>query len=198
MIQDKIEPSTSSIQIETLGQITILLYQLKMIDLEKSLWTIYFKSGIGQVKPNQSTLKIWPTCVKSMIQSLKGMTTISDNICFEFVIEQQSDLNEKHQQIQQELSQKKKQFHGYTNRIEEILETFIEQHLQSLRLQYGYKIKLVELQYSEFVLEDEFLQQNPTEQQVNKIFVFLLSYIGTVLETDNKTSFPSKTYLRKS
>ena len=180
MIQEKIDRSTSSIQIEALGQITILMYQLNMIDLEKSLWTIYFKSGIGIFKPNESTVKVWPTCVKSMIQSSKSITTISDinqlemndNICSEFVTEHLSDLNEKQQQIQKELSQKKKQFHGYTNRIEEILETFIQQHLQSLRLQYGYKIKLVELHYSEFVLEHEFLQQNPTEQQVNKLFVF--------------------------
>jgi len=187
MAQEKIYHSASSINIDVLGQITILLHQLNMIDLEKSLWTIYSKSGTaaGILNPKESTLKIWPTCVKSMIQSAQRLTTISDinqivvndNICLKFVTEHLRELNEKQQQIQQQLSEKKKQFYGYTDRIEQILRTFIQQHIQSLCLQYEYKIKLVELNYHESVLEHKFLQQNLNDKQVNNnYFSFKLIY----------------------
>lgn len=187
MAQEEIYHSASSINIDVLGQITILLHQLNMIDLEKSLWTIYSKSGTaaGILNPKESTLKIWPTCVKSMIQSAQRLTTISDinqivvndNICLKFVTEHLRELNEKQQQIQQQLSEKKKQFYGYTDRIEQILRTFIQQHIQSLCLQYEYKIKLVELNYHESVLEHKFLQQNLNDKQVNNnYFSFKLIY----------------------
>jgi hypothetical protein len=169
MTQEKIYHSTSSINIQTLGQITILMHQLNIIDLEKSLWTIYSKSGTANIlKSNESTLKIWPKCLKSMIQLIQ----VNDHMYLKFVTEHLRELNAQQQQIQEQLSQKKRQFHGYTNRIEEILRKFIQQHIELLRLQYEYKIKLVELNYHENVLEHQFLQQNPNEQQVNTYFLF--------------------------
>ena len=157
MAQEKIYPTRSCVNIEALGQITILLHQLNIIDLEKSLWTIYHKSGTAKIL--ESNLKLWPTAVKSMVQSSDCITTINDDICLKFVNEHLSELNSKQQEIQQQLVQKKKLFYGYTNTVEEILQAFIEQHLQSLRLQYDYKIKFVELIYREHVFDEKFLQQ---------------------------------------
>jgi len=174
MAQQKIYHSASCINLEELGQIAILMHQSNVLHLEISLWTSYYRSGTGTLKPNESNLKVWPTCVKSMIQSCERKTTISDisqiqvndDKCFKFVSEHLSDLNEKEQQSQQQLSLKKKQFYGYSFTIEETLQTFIQEHMQPLYNQYEYDIAMIKYEYQEGVLNTDFHQQNPNEQQV--------------------------------
>ena len=163
------------------------MHQMKIIDLEISLWSICMKSGTaGIVKPNESTLKVWPTWLKSIILELTiGITTLDDindmdvdhQSCLKFVTEYLYDLNMKQVQIQDQLSQKKKQFYPNTNKIVDILQTFIGQHLRFLCHQYEYKVKYVALNYHENILEEAFVQQKLTQPQVNHCFFLFFSFI---------------------
>lgn len=177
MAQQKIYHLTSSINIEELQQIAILIHQLNILELEKTLWTHYYKSGTGTLKVNDSNLKVWSSNIKKMIQS--NQIKVDDDHCLKFVSENLRELNEKHHEIQQQLIIKKKQFVGYTITIDEILQAFIREHLKSLRLKYECKIKLVDFDYRERVLEHAFLQENPIEQQV--IIIIIIHYSISIL-----------------
>jgi hypothetical protein len=174
MVQQKIYQSASSINIEQLEQITILLHQLNVLDLEESLWTTYFRAGTGILNIRLSNLKRWPLHVKKMIHLNRRPTTISelheikidDNDCLKFVIEHQQEIKKRQQELQQELISKKQQFPGFTNTIENTLKIFIQEHITFLRLKYECQIKLVDLDYRQQLLDHDVLQQNPTEQNV--------------------------------
>jgi hypothetical protein len=58
MIQQKINHLAHSIYIEELRSIAILMYRVHSIDLEKSLWNHYLKSGTGILKSNESNFKV--------------------------------------------------------------------------------------------------------------------------------------------
>lgn len=189
MAKQQIYHSESTININKLEHIAMLMYQLNVLDLEKSLWMTYFKSGSGiSLKSTETNLQVWPLHLKKIIQLDQDATTtttlndfnqieVSDYECFKFVNKKLHELNENQYQFQQQLILKKKEFFGYTSSIENTLQTFIQEHLESLRLQYQYKIKLIEFYYNERVLEHEIQQQNPNEQQVNSYsFIFTISY----------------------
>ncbi|CAF4361878.1 unnamed protein product, partial [Rotaria sordida] len=62
MINPILEKTTTSINIEYLREIAILIHQLECIDLDRLLWTTYLHSGTGTLKPQAttSTLFLWP------------------------------------------------------------------------------------------------------------------------------------------
>ena len=179
MSEEELIPSTddsNSIRL-AVGQMAIRIYQLKIIEMEKSLWIIYFNSGTGNIsKTNPSTFTRWPTCLKTMIQTAKSRSTISHcksiqldwHVCFNFVIERLRQLHDQEQQIQEQLSAKKNQFRQSTNRIEEIVQTCVHKSTEFLRLQYQYKMQWVELNYHQSVLEHELRQGNLNEEHVSK------------------------------
>ena len=176
MVYEKIYRSGSSTNVEELRRMAILMHQIHVLDLEKSLWATCFRAGTGLLKPNESHRKIWPSMVKKMLQSDQRATTVSDpqqitvddGHCLRCVQEHQRELD-KHQQ---QLNLKKQQFFGLTTGIEAILQTFLQEHLQPIRSKYECKMKLVEFDYSEQVLRHTFLQQNPCEEQVRLRFAF--------------------------
>ncbi|CAF4338148.1 unnamed protein product, partial [Rotaria sordida] len=71
--------TTTSINIEYLREIAILIHQLECIDLDILLWTTYLRSGTGTLKPQAtaSTLLLWPLEVKQRMID-RGQTTASD------------------------------------------------------------------------------------------------------------------------
>jgi hypothetical protein len=174
MIQQKLYHPTGSINIVELRQIAILMHQLNVLDLEKSLWNTYLKAGTGILLSKESNLKVWPSSLKLMIQLDQRATTMSDvnqikvddDRCLKYVNDHRRELDKTQQQCQEQFNLKKKQFYGFTITTENILQTFIKEQIQSLRLKYECSIQLVEFDYREQVLEHALLQQNPNEQQV--------------------------------
>ncbi len=79
MIQQKIYHLANSIYIEELRSITILMYRVHSLDLEKSLWNHHLKSGTGILKPNESNLKVWPEDVQTRVEVGPLLTTNSDS-----------------------------------------------------------------------------------------------------------------------
>ena len=66
MINPVLQKTRSSIDIEYLREIAVLIHQLECIDLDRLLWTTYLHSGTGILKPQATTLtlSLWPLAVK--------------------------------------------------------------------------------------------------------------------------------------
>jgi hypothetical protein len=182
LIQEKINHSADSIYIEKLRSIAILMYRVLSLDLEKSLWNHYLKSGTGILISNESNLKVWPQDVQLMIIELVSSSRTNNNLdkiqlndkyCYRFVYEHLREFNEKQQQLKRQLIIKKKQFYGYRNTIEDHLQTFIKKYSKALRLEYKYEMKIIEFDYRARMLDHAFQQQNPTPEQVMNSFLLL-------------------------
>jgi hypothetical protein len=182
LIQEKINHSADSIYIEKLRSIAILMYRVLSLDLEKSLWNHYLKSGTGILISNESNLKVWPQDVQLMIIELVSSSRTNNNLdkiqlndkyCYRFVYEHLRKFNEKQQQLKRQLIIKKKQFYGYRNTIEDHLQTFIKKYSKALRLEYKYEMKIIEFDYRARMLDHAFQQQNPTPEQVMNSFLLL-------------------------
>ena len=175
MILEKIYDSISSVNMEGLARITILIHQLNVLELETSLWTQYLRSGTGVLRPHQSNLHVWPSNIQTMARLGQRVITtndinqmqIHDAQCLRFVNEYLNKLNEIQYALQKKLQLKIEEFPYYTININDILQAFTEEQTQSLRLQYEYEIKMVDFTYRERVLDHAFQQQNLNQQQVN-------------------------------
>jgi hypothetical protein len=170
-----VEHVSSPERIEEIRQMAILMYQLAIIHLQKSLWMTYLKSGTGKLKSCQTGKvgpAIWPVEVQSM---MKGLINENDHTnCLTYVTDYLSDLENQIGQYQTELSMKKNQLSNYIQTIE----TFVQQGLDSTRLEIQHQIALVQYTYNDRVLELEYLQHTPTEHQVSlkHFFIFFLVY----------------------
>ncbi len=78
------------------------------LDLEKSLWNHYSKSGTGILKSIESNLKVWLEDVQTMIIQLVSSSRtnndlnqiqLNDKYCFRFVLEHLRKFNEKQQEV---------------------------------------------------------------------------------------------------
>jgi len=83
-------------------------------------------------------------------------------------------------------------FFGFTTSTDDLIQTFIQENIKSIRLQYQSKIKLVECDYREHMLAHQFRRQNPNERKVNSYaLIFKMSHLSLVTfsERNNRTSF---------
>jgi len=124
---------------------------------------------------------------------LKTLLQLEKNNCNEneiylhFVEKQLHELEYQLKQIENQLNIKANNFHGYTLSIRKMIETYIEQHLQSFRMPIEHQIDLIHCDYQIRALKIEYFRHNPTTHQVSYFisFSFLLSII---LGTNNETN----------
>ncbi|CAF3676623.1 unnamed protein product [Rotaria sordida] len=165
---------TSSINIEELRQIAILIYQFKKTDLEKSLWSSFLKSGTGILKTEQESVKIWPDLLKIIIQSFCNQLItnedITDRVCFSITYAHLRRLEYRYRYYQGRLDDKTKSIVNYELIIEPVLHQFIQEHLRSVQMDYEYKIAMISYDYEDQRLAYEIQQQqqlpNDTEKQM--------------------------------
>ncbi len=177
-VQSTINTTLTKNTSEELRKIAILIYKIMVIQTYQLLWAAYLKSGMGQlIMPSKTklsysiTLPIWPKEIKTMVLSSKTINKTNENeICLKFVNNQLDKLEYQLKQYQMELNSKANYFQGYTLPIQKMIETYIEQHLHSLRSEMEHKIELIHYDYHIQVLKLEYLQQNPNTFQV-KAFI---------------------------
>ncbi|CAF4472542.1 unnamed protein product [Rotaria sp. Silwood2] len=144
----------------------IVLHQLFMIDLEKSLWTTYFKSGTGQLQLHQMDNDnlihpyLWPIQVQKLVNKQSPDNT-DTAACLTYVTQHLDKLNDKMKQYQNKYNMKKKQYLNYLPTIQ----TFVHQQLESARLATDQQIAIVHYNYNDHAFELKFLAHNPTQQQ---------------------------------
>lgn len=145
----------------------LLIHELFMINLQKSLWTTYLRAGTGQLYIDRTVTndkinpQIWPIEVqqsmrKHSIKSTDHTTTLT------YVTQYLDGLNKKMEQYQSKLNVKKVQLSVYLKTIE----TFVRQTLESARLETEHHIALVQYNYQDRILELKYWQHNPSQKQV--------------------------------
>ncbi|CAF2967501.1 unnamed protein product [Rotaria sp. Silwood2] len=152
--------------IEELRQMAIVIHQLFMIDLEKSLWTTYLKSGTGQLQLNHMDNDniihphLWSVQVQKLVskQSLDNTDTAT---CLTYVTQHLDELDDKMKQYQTKYNMKKNQYLNYLSKIQ----TFVHQQLESARLTTEQQIALVRYNYNDHVFKLKFRTFNPTREQ---------------------------------
>jgi hypothetical protein len=178
--------------IEDLRQMAIVMYQLSMLSLQRSLWMTYLQSGTGKLKSNHQTTEvgpqIWPAEVVQSKMNTKEPT--NDNTWLTYVTKYLCELDTKIKQYQIELNVKKIPMSNYIQTIE----TYVQQGLESVRLEIEHKIALVQYDYNDRTLELAFLQHHPTEYQVSFFSSNILSItvFSFDLETNRQTSLSSQ------
>ncbi|CAF3790195.1 unnamed protein product [Rotaria sp. Silwood1] len=152
--------------IEELRQMAIVIHQIFIIDLEKSLWTIYLKSGTGQLpvnlmdNDNLTHPHLWPIQVQKLIREQSSDNTDTAT-CLTYVTQHLDELDDKMKQYQTKYNMKKNRHLNYLPTIQ----TFVHQQLESARLATEQQIAIVHYNYNDHVFELTFLAYNPTQQQ---------------------------------
>lgn len=175
----------TTIKLEELRDIAILMHKMMSIGIIQSLWIMYQKSGTGNlpvtlsIGTNQINRKIWPKQVLALVKRSHTIYADEDNACLMFVNYCLNDLNEKSNQYRHELNIKTSRLHNYTRSLEHNIEKFVEKNLQSLRMEMDEQIALIQYHYTDQIFYRVYLAQNPKENQVNlfKVLFLLIIYI---------------------
>jgi hypothetical protein len=187
-----IRPPT--IQLEELREIAILIYKIMFLEIVKSLWIVYRTSGMGGggggsgnlpsiiLQINQLNMEIWPPEVQSYMKLFKFNQNINeDNPCLSFVNHCLYQLDDQSKEYHHQLNVKTSRLVDYTRSLEYVIEKFVQQGLQPLRIETDQQIALVQYHYTDGLLKRAYLAQNPTENQVRLVsniacFYFCLTF----------------------
>ncbi|CAF4122546.1 unnamed protein product [Adineta steineri] len=161
---------------EQLREIAILIYKIMVIQTYHLLWTAYLKSGTGQLilqVQTQSlyslTSSIWPKQVTAMV-SMTNTNSVNENeIYLNFVNKHLLKLNAQLRSYKHNLNIKANHYSGYTLAIQNCIETYIEQHLQSFRLNIEHHIELLHYDYHIRALKLEYLRHCSNEYQKQQL-----------------------------
>ena len=167
----------STIDLEDLRQLAILKHRIAASNLQKKLWTMYLKAGTGQWTTQvseKSTVDrcFWTEQVRNITRSLvfteKIIETTQQETTDEVTVRQYlEDFNRTIIQDQMALDKMKATLVDFTDEMEKILDTFVEQHgIRLLRLKLNYDIAMLEYDYDTQILERQYLELEPTEVQV--------------------------------
>ncbi|CAF1339110.1 unnamed protein product [Adineta steineri] len=176
--------TATSLTIEGIQEIALLLRQITILNLQRSLWNIYLQSGIGKLEtdfhqsiiPNESVF-LWPSEVKSTLsmknkkqqqQQQNELTTINHNTCLKYV-NKMLDQYMNHL-IDYEKKLKNKNFRPnnlFTLQIKDDLMQYIEQQeIRMIRIEIESKIAIVKYDYQDHLIEWEYNQLIPNSYQL--------------------------------
>ena len=189
-------------KIEELRQISILIYKMRVIEIYHRLWTVYLKSGLGQliIHNEQSVaystnVPIWSKEIKTFVRTMKTYMTANENeICLNFVHHHLHELANQLKTCQMQWNHQTAQFQGYTLTMQKMMETYIEQNLEWLRMEIEHIIEVIYYDYHIRALKLEYFRHQRKEYHVccqkiqTKLFINLIINMYVHLETANESN----------
>ncbi|CAF1336806.1 unnamed protein product [Adineta steineri] len=165
-------PTTNSL--EQLRSIAILMYKIICIDMIRSLWIVYQKSGMGELQTNLQSInqlnrKVSPKEILLLLNENEIVDINQDNACSTLINHCLCQLTDKSEEYRRELRLNTTQISNYTPTMEYIIEKFVEQGLIGLRIEIDCQIILVEHDYIDNILKQQYLAQNPTSTQIESV-----------------------------
>ncbi|CAF3049447.1 unnamed protein product [Rotaria sp. Silwood2] len=158
---------------DDLIQISILIYKINLLSIYHSLWTTYWKSGVGQLIEQTSeqsnyvvysmNIPIWPKEIKRIITAMNEKNANIHTSPMELVCYHRQQLEKQLRETQIEWNEKVNHLSGYNLKVEHLLENYINEHLHELLQEIEHKKKLVTYDYHIEAIKQEFLRLNPTE-----------------------------------
>jgi len=173
----------STIHIEDLRKIALLMYKIISLQLVHSLWIIYQKSCMGHLPSPISTMKdidtkICPIEVQSNMKLCKFQFQNNEsNPALIFVNHCLSQFNDESEQYRKHLNIKASHLVGYSRGLEHNIEKFVQKGLVSKRIEIDREIALVQYHYTDVLLKRAYLAQNPSENQVRLFNPYSLSFL---------------------
>ncbi|CAF2761252.1 unnamed protein product [Rotaria sp. Silwood2] len=173
MINPLLQKAANSINIELLREIAVLIHQLECINIDRSLWTTYLRSGTSTLKPQATTkLFLWSIEVKQrMIDCGEATTSNPDEIdqdsCLSYVNRVLEKFQNQTNYCQTQLRERKQRLNNsWTSEIEEAITKFVQQYVTAVyKLPKEGQMVAVEYDYSDRLLQLEYYQENPNEYQ---------------------------------
>ena len=177
-LSSKIRPTTTSSTLHSslsplnvqnkLRKIAILTYKLQHEEIFKSLWTSYWKSGVGELNINHQGPSIWPMKIKAMIKTRATLNKNENDTCIALVQDRLSQFNIKIQRYETELQTQLEYFGSDREIITSNMDTYIREKLERFQRKIDHEIALVQYDHNDRLLELEFLKQQPSEYCVSK------------------------------
>ncbi|CAF4257173.1 unnamed protein product, partial [Rotaria sordida] len=160
----------STMNLDELRDIAILMHKIMSIDIVQSLWIVYRKYGVEKIQSkrpiNESDTKIWPKEVSSLMGQLKNDNIIDESSCLVFVNQCLQELYNKKENYRRELNVKTSRLSGYNRSIEYTIEKFVQQVLQSLHIEINEHIATVQYHYTDIIFQQTYFAQNPNANQI--------------------------------
>ena len=171
----------STMDLEDLRQIAILMYKIMSIDKVQNLWLVYRKAGEGELQATVQTnhhrpIKFCAKEIRSLVKSSSIQNHNEDDhhtVCLTFVNSCLRDLNSKSEQYRHGLNMKTSRLSGYNRSLQDTIEKFLQKHLEYFRKKIEQEISLVRYYYTDELLQQTFLKENPTNNQVSADFIFI-------------------------
>ncbi|CAF1515850.1 unnamed protein product [Rotaria magnacalcarata] len=170
--------TTTTISIEDLRDLAVLKNNIAKINLSKKLWIVYLKSGTGQWETRESknttvNRQIWSTVITSMIpsklstMSMMNQTKNEHKICEMIIEEHLQEFDEQLERYHADYIEKKNSLIGFSDQIENAIQTFVEQHsIVPLEMRLNSKLIVYECDYENRLLERKYVQLKPTDTQI--------------------------------
>lgn len=171
----------TEIRTKELRKMMILIHKIMMIQTFQFLWTIYLKSGTGQLiiasKDQQSsvypmTVSLWPKELRTILPCVILQDINENEFYSNFVNHQLHELHSYLKQYQSELNIEANQFHGYTLTVQKRIETYLEQHLSSFRLAIEHQVELIHYDCQIRALKEAYLRQKPSDYHVCFVYIY--------------------------
>ena len=143
----------STIALKGLRDISTLIHKIRLNEIIESLWIIYRKSGMGELQSTQPNKKIWPIEVQLLMKQSHIENVNDDTVCLDFVDNYLNVLKHIREQYQRELNMKTNHLSDYTYTMQNAIKEFIQQGLESLRLEIAEQIALVQYHYRDTILK---------------------------------------------
>ena len=187
---------------EDYRQMTICIHEIIFDQILSSLWNAYLKSGLGTLKSQlshgQFCPRQWPVPVKSMVKVDIREGTKENDACLSYVKNRLIALERLIEQSQANLHHRSKTLPDYTPMIKQKIETFVDEKLVRLRRKIEHKIQLVHYDYDECILQQQYLQHNPTEAQVrSEACTYVLCNLFLQVDTIGQSALSHSTTTRK-
>ncbi|CAF1471414.1 unnamed protein product [Adineta steineri] len=175
--------TATSLTIEDIQEIALLLRQITILNLQRSLWNIYLQSGIGKLEtdyhqsriPSESVF-LWPSEVKSTLsmknkkqqQQQNELTTINHDTCLKYVNKMLDQYMNHLIDYEKKLKNKNFRLNNlFTLQIKDNLIRYVEQQeIKMIRIEIESKIAIVKYNYQDHLIEWEYNQLIPNTYQL--------------------------------
>jgi hypothetical protein len=162
---------------DKLRKIVISLYQIMFIRTHRALWLTYQKSIAGQlIEPSAqhstygTNWSIWPSELRRWSTSTLTHGSHAGKVSSPSVEDTLHELDDLMKQYHAELSARSTEFNTYTFTIQRMLESYIEEKLDSFHVHMAHRIELVYYDYHIEACRLEYDRQRPSKAQVCLFF----------------------------
>ena len=183
-----ITKAISSIRINDIQQLAILMYQIATVQIDRYMMKVYLHSVQGTLKeslniPIEMNRRVWPIQVQSlMLTHHKSTTSTMDThteeeeqmACEQLLHKHLQDMKEQIQDYEKQLNAKKQTLNDFTTNVEEMIQSYVQTHeIKPLKLKRDLKVALLNYHYDSELLKRQYLHEQPNEYQVSySIYVY--------------------------